>query len=208
MSPRFRTLHLNESSFGPVSFGQSMTTRSSSVKRRDRTGFTMIEVIVALTLSAIVLVSARAMLGALDGNASRIRQAAATADKAANIEETFRRLIGLTEVGPQVQAPFAGDSRSVTFGTWCEVPSGWLERCETLIRFEKRRGVLQLVIRSSVGSSFVLRDSLRYGELRYLTSADNGGIWLSTWGPGVTSPLAIGVILDADTLMIPIGDRG
>ncbi|MGH7620912.1 MAG: hypothetical protein ACREMU_01100, partial [Gemmatimonadaceae bacterium] len=65
-----------------------------------------------------------------------------------------------------------------------------------------------LVIHTSVNGSVVVRDSVRSGALRYLTRVSGGGEWIRVWGAGITAPLAIGVILDADTLIVPIGERG
>ena len=46
------------------------------------------------------------------------------------------------------------------------------------------------------------------GSFRYLENAENGVTWQRVWGRGVSAPLAIGVILDRDTLIVPVGERG
>ena len=64
------------------------------------------------------------------------------------------------------------------------------------------------MIRTSKGAALVVRDRIAIGEFRYLTTVTGGGEWIRVWGAGITAPLAIGVILDSDTLIVPIGERG
>jgi hypothetical protein len=42
---------------------------------------------------------------------------------------------------------------------------------------------------------------------RYLMRADAGGAWTDRWEGTVMLPVAVGIILDADTLVAPIGER-
>jgi hypothetical protein len=51
-----------------------------------------------------------------------------------------------------------------------------------------------------------VRSALRVAAFLYLEEARNGGSWSTSWSDRVP-PLAVGVILDADTLILPIGSR-
>ncbi|MDQ2930842.1 MAG: prepilin-type N-terminal cleavage/methylation domain-containing protein [Gemmatimonadota bacterium] len=180
----------------------------SSAARRTRPGFTLIEVIVAMTISSMLLLGARAMLGEVGDDALRIGAQAMVQDRDANAERSFRALIGRAEIGTGAQGEFAGDPLRASFSTWCDVPGGWEERCRAIVSVEKVANRIFVVARPTIGAPIVMRDSLQRGALRYLISADGGGSWLNVWGAGITAPLAIGLIVNADTLIIPIGDRG
>lgn len=178
--------------------------------RRSRlsTGFTLIEVVVALVVSAIVMLGARAMLGEVGDDALRILAETQRLDAEANGERTLRSLVRQLDLGSGEGSQFAGDPRQVSFSSWCDVPSGWRERCAVTLTLEPSAGNNALVIRTSKGTALVVRDRIGTGELRYLTTVTGGGEWIRVWGAGITAPLAIGVILDSDTLIVPIGERG
>lgn len=161
-----------------------------------------------MAISAMILVGARAMLGEVGDDVLRISAEAAIQDREINAEQTFRAMIGRIELGTGEGSEFAGDPTRATFTTWCDVPAGWMERCRASIDVERLDNRIAIVARPTIGGPVVLRDGLRTGALRYLISADGGGSWLTVWGAGITAPLAIGVIIDSDTLIVPIGERG
>jgi prepilin-type N-terminal cleavage/methylation domain-containing protein len=173
-----------------------------------KTGFTLLEVIVAMTIAAALLAVGRAMLGELGDETLRLQQSAAAADHEANVDATIRVIIGSIDIESQRQTIFAGNANEVTFLTWCDVPDNWSERCSVTIKFASNGDRVALLCVPSIGASMILRSNVRTGELRYLGSADHGGVWTSTWGPGATVPLAIEIVVDKDTLIVPIGDRG
>jgi len=175
---------------------------------RATVGFTLIEVMVALVVSAVVLLGARAMLGAVGDAATRISAEGARLDTNANADHALRALVRNLDLGYANDAVFAGDLREVTFVSWCDTPGGWQERCKVAITIEKREGGDALVVHTSRSDAIVVRDRVRNGSLRYLTTVYSGGEWIHTWGAGITAPLAIGIILDSDTLIVPIGERG
>lgn len=65
-----------------------------------------------------------------------------------------------------------------------------------------------LVASGLPGGPIILRRGFHRGALRYLVDPAHGGAWLPSWMQPVTTPLALGVILDADTLILRIGERG
>jgi prepilin-type N-terminal cleavage/methylation domain-containing protein len=175
---------------------------------RRRSGFTIIEVMVALAVSGIVLLGARAMLEATADQAGRITRAAATADRDANAERTLRALVERLEIGTVPGTEFSGDPATAAFASWCDVPGGWLERCAVTLGIERDSSGIALIARTSTGSVIRLREGLRNGAIRYLDSPSAGGTWIRVWGAGITAPVAIGVFLDRDTLILRVGERG
>lgn len=204
---------------------------------RHRAGFTLVEVVVALAISGLVLLAARQMLEALAAGADRLSAAARAADREANADRLLRALVGRLEVGTQEAGEFAGAERAASFTSWCDAPGGWQERCAVTLAIDSAavgRPVLAVSIARPGGPPgaaevLVLRDGFADGAFRYLSDAGAGGTWFRAWGRGVTTPLAIGVILvreprpgadsvradtrraepiRADTLILRIGERG
>jgi prepilin-type N-terminal cleavage/methylation domain-containing protein len=174
-----------------------------------RRGFTLIELVVALFVSGIVLLGARLILESLGATEGRMREVAERADRVANGDRLLRTLFARLEVGTDEAREFGGDERVARFTTWCDVPAGWLERCQAEVAIDTATGGgAALVARLSTGERVVLRQGFQAGALRYLNTPAGGGQWFRVWGHGITAPLAIGVITDADTLIVRIGERG
>jgi prepilin-type N-terminal cleavage/methylation domain-containing protein len=174
-----------------------------------RNGFTLIELVVAITLSGIVLLGARALWESLAGSVDRLRTQAAADARAANGERLLRSLVGRLEVGADRSREFSGDDRETRFTTWCDMPAGWQERCEVVIGMEPdSMSGLRVVARLSTGEVITLQRGFTTGLLRYLNDPVGRGVWFRTWSRGLTAPLAIGVITDGDTAIVRIGERG
>lgn len=173
-----------------------------------RRGFTLLEVMVALVVSGIVLVGAHALLASLADGAARITSAALAADREANADRFLRSLFHRLEVGADNSARFGGDERGVRFSTWCDVPAGWLERCSAAVQIDTSAGELALTAVLSTGEVIMVRSGFSRGVLRYIADPSGRGVWFPVWGVGISAPSAVGVILDADTLILRIGQRG
>ncbi|HEX5178973.1 MAG TPA: prepilin-type N-terminal cleavage/methylation domain-containing protein [Gemmatimonadaceae bacterium] len=171
-------------------------------------GFTLIEVLVALLVGAMVLAGVRAVLEAL-GDSSEIAEAAtASMDRRATGEDLLRRLAERLDNATPGATPFVGTQRVTQFSSWCEVPRGWLERCTIVLAFDTIGSGPALVARIGDSIRIPLVTGFAQGSFRYLESADNGGAWERVWGRGVGAPLAIVVIVDRDTVIVPVGERG
>lgn len=180
-----------------------------------RRGFTLIEIVIALLISAVLVLTGRQMLEVLTDESRRVEQAARLATIDANAERVLREIVGRMEIGSTVDRGFGGTPRQVTFTSWCEVPDGWLESCRVSLALDSAEtGVtlsLSMRIRGAADAPLtraIIAKGLEGGALRYLSSASDGGVWFHAWGQGITAPLAIGIILDRDTTIVPIGERG
>jgi prepilin-type N-terminal cleavage/methylation domain-containing protein len=178
------------------------------MSRRSRRAFTLIEVMVALLVGAVVVLGARLALAQLADDADRIVRGAALVDGDANAERLLRSLFRRLEVGTETAGPFGGDERAMQFTTWCDVPAGWQERCQATVAVDTVNDAPALVVRLSTGESITLRSGFRRASLRYLNDPSSGGSWFRGWGTGLTAPRAAGIIVDGDTLIVRIGDRG
>ncbi|MFL5560834.1 MAG: prepilin-type N-terminal cleavage/methylation domain-containing protein [Gemmatimonadaceae bacterium] len=173
-----------------------------------RAGFTLVEVMVALLISAVVLLGARVLLEQLGENASRTVAAAAYADEEANGEQVLRDLAGRLDVGTDAATQFSGEANAARFGSWCDTPSGWEERCAVALVVRDDRSRSRLVATFAPGDSITLLTRAQPIELRYLNDPRAGGRWFVSWGAGITAPLAVAVISGSDTMIVRIGERG
>jgi prepilin-type N-terminal cleavage/methylation domain-containing protein len=172
-----------------------------------REGFTLLEVVVALTIAALLLLGARVMLGEVADGAARIADAATRADREANAERTLRDLAGRIELLPDSGRGVAGDARGVRFATWCDVPGGWQERCTASLGFIRSNGQAVLVLEAGPAPLLVVRRGFATGGLIYLSDPGNGGAWVDAWTARAAVPPALGVVVDDDTLLLRVGDR-
>lgn len=181
-----------------------------SPRRAARAGFTLVEVMVALVVMGVVVVGARTMLGQIADDADRITAASTEADREANAEGLLRTIAGRLETRPVLgqEIRFEGEPQGARFHSWCEVPDGWLERCEASLGFIDLEGEKVLALRLSTGELVALRRGFRTGEMTYLRDAASGGTWVRRWGASVTAPLAFGIVVDGDTTLVRIGERG
>jgi hypothetical protein len=161
----------------------------------------------ALMVSGLILVSARAMVEAATDDAASIARAAAAGDREANAEQTVRALAERLEVST-AGTSFSGEPMATTFSSWCDVPSGWQERCIVRLGIEKDSTGLSFNVRTSQGLQVNVRSGMQRAGIRYLVTAAGGGVWIERWGDGITAPKAFGIVLDHDTLVVRIGDRG
>ena len=177
-----------------------------------RSGFTLIEVLVALMVGAIVLLGAHRVLAILTDQSHALTRRAAQTDRDANGERMLRSLVGQLEIGSPGTVPFSGSPDSVRFSSWCAAPAGWLERCVVTLSFAADSDHATLRARFGARPPLDLVRDFRRGTFRYLESAAAGGQWFQTWGTGITAPLGIGIVLvrddSVDTMIVRIGSRG
>lgn len=176
--------------------------------RERRGGFTLVEMMVALVISAIVVLGARMLLEQLGDSALRTVAAATRTDREANGERLLRELAGRLEVGTDASARFSGEPGIARFGSWCDVPSGWQERCTVALVVIPRGGRSSLVATLASDDTVTLLVRDQPIALRYLDDSRAGGRWFTSWGAGITAPLAFAVISGGDTTIVRIGDRG
>ncbi|HYW08759.1 MAG TPA: prepilin-type N-terminal cleavage/methylation domain-containing protein [Longimicrobium sp.] len=170
-------------------------------------GFTLVEVVVALALAGLLLLGARVLLEQVGDAAERISGTAAEVDREANGERLLRAVVGSAEQ-PSGARAFRGDARGARFTSWCDLAAGWQERCDVslgVIRVGERNVLAMELPRGEV---VALRHGFASGRVIYLRDAADGGSWLAEWASSVSLPLAVGVVLDGDTLILRVGERG
>lgn len=172
-----------------------------------RRGFTLVELVVALAIAGILLFGANATIDAVQALTARGAAAARAADRVRNGGHLLHRLATAIVTNTDAERLFSGDGRAARFTTRCDVPAGWTEPCQVLLTVESRANWQVLVARVRGRPALELLRARQRIRLRYLLDAAEGGQWLDTWGASLAIPLAIGIVRDDETILIPIGDR-
>jgi prepilin-type N-terminal cleavage/methylation domain-containing protein len=177
-------------------------------------GFTLIEVLLALSLGAlVVLLAHRIFTGVLDG-VRRVAEARAGLDREQNARRWLVEALGSLEVGDRAGS-FAGHPDRVEFGNWQLTPEGWLGRQRLTL------GAMgsHLVARFAGGDSLVLADSVTDVQCDYRLEPGERATWVREWISPVSAPLAIRLRIArtvsgepgvgrVDTLLLIVGPRG
>jgi prepilin-type N-terminal cleavage/methylation domain-containing protein len=172
-----------------------------------RSGFTLVEVMVALLIGAMVVSAAGALVIILRDRADGIARSTALVDADANGENVLRELAAnVTHDGDSMVA-VTGTADSVTFRSWCETSEGWLGHCTVRLRFERKvQATLIAEMRGGYNGVLTLRDGFKRGHLVYLEERERRLHWVSSWTSRHT-PAALGAVIDRDTLLFPLGPR-
>jgi len=169
-------------------------------------GFTLIEVMIALALSALVVLLAHRVFGGVVDGAEKLGAARITLDRDANARRALTEMFGSLDVGTEGAGGFAGRPGRVEFATWQRVPAGWLERRRVVLGLEGGA----LVARSDM--SIALEDSVTAVEFDYLLEPGANAAWVREWISPVSAPVAIRMRIvhaaTTDTLLFIVGSRG
>ncbi len=177
------------------------------MQRRNRRGFTLVEMLVALTLGAVVLMGARGLLDSLGAQASAVLRSAQAANSRANADDLLRRALADLIVGNDSLTSFDGGESGFTFRGSCDTPHGWREPCDVRVATERQNGELGILLWQGDSSSIELRRGLARASVRYLLTAEEGGHWTNDWRNTVMLPRAVSLIADDDTIIMRIGER-
>jgi prepilin-type N-terminal cleavage/methylation domain-containing protein len=178
-------------------------------QRGRRTGFTLLEVLIALMIGAIVLAAARGLLVQIADGADATARAARADDLSANTDQEMRALFAQVELGDSPDRQFNGDERSVTFSSWCAMPAGWMERCRvSVLLAPSGPEAIDLVAHLSTGDTLMVPMNARSGTFIYLSDPHQERRWFRSWERGSVAPWAVGVVAGGDTTILRIGERG
>ena len=168
---------------------------------------TLIEVMAALAIAGLLLVTGRALLGQLQDAGATLGRSARANDERSNATRTLYALMRRADVRPDSASRFAGDSTSASFRSLCERPGGWLERCGVTVLIETDPDSSSMLAQLSTGELLPLRRWPGVGRFRYLDAAGARDQWVSGWGRSIVPPAAMALVLPADTIVLPVAGR-
>ena len=185
-----------------------------------RRGFTLVEVLVALTVSGLVVLVAARIFAAVGEAGTQLREARLALDRQANARRWLKAALLSLDVGHDSAGPFEGQADRAQFGTWLRTSAGW---------FAPRRVDLQLVGEAFVAnlttgageepSRVILADSVSSVAFDYLLQPGEDTKWAREWISPVSAPLAVRIRIahakgvdragvGVDTLLLLIKGRG
>lgn len=200
----------------PARIGDTANTASNHAQRTTHRGFTLIEVLVALTIGAVVVLLAHQIFGAIAAQGHTLAEARATLDRSSNARRWLAATFLSLDVGTEGAAGFDGRADHVAFSAWLLTPDGWFERRQVALG----RNDTRLVATFTPGTPLSLMDSVADVQLDYLLEPGAESRWLREWISPVSAPVAIRLRLErlgnvqratgngVDTLLFLIKERG
>jgi prepilin-type N-terminal cleavage/methylation domain-containing protein len=172
-----------------------------------RRGMTLIELMAALAIGGLLLMSGRALIAELQDAGATLGRSARANDANANARRTLYALIRRADVRPDSTSRFVGDSLSAGFRSLCEQPGGWLARCDVSMRIDTQRDSSSLVGQTNTGDVLTFDRWRGDASLRYLDLSTGQDQWVSQWGSSIVPPAAMAVEVDGDTIVLPVAGR-
>ncbi|HVH10983.1 MAG TPA: prepilin-type N-terminal cleavage/methylation domain-containing protein [Gemmatimonadales bacterium] len=154
--------------------------------RRDP-GFTLLEVVVALAIGAVVVLLAHQLFAAVADHGRRLIAARAALDRAANARRWLAAAFLSLDVGTEGANGFDGRPSQVAFATWLLTPDGWFERRQVTLGVEAGR------LRATIvpGTPVTLMDKVAEVQFDYLLEPGAESRWVREWLSPVTAPIAV-----------------
>lgn len=178
---------------------------TSHVRAHD--GFTLLEVMVALAIGAMVLMMAHQLLAAVTEGSRRLEERVIHQDRMLNGRRWLRAALGSINA-PVESLPFIGHPNELTLSASTLRGGGWFapQRLRLLVHEDSL-----LVERSEEGILF-LADSIERIDFDYLLEPGAETRWASNWISTASTPLAVRMRLKhrqsgIDTSLFMIMDR-
>lgn len=172
-----------------------------------------------MLVAGTVALVAVALFAAASRATTRTAAARVKADAEANGVRIARALVDQVEVQsasdsgttadvgePTWREPVVGGPDSARLVTACDTPNGWAVGCVATLRLVGTADTSSLIADVSTGERIFLRGGLHHAAIQYLATAVDGGRWTRVWG-GRSTPVALAVTADADTMLLLIGAR-
>lgn len=167
-------------------------------------GFTLIEVLVALSVGAMLLLAARVMVEQLAMTSGALARVQREHDDAAARTAVLRSLAFQVETDSVDGFRFQGYPDRAQFASWCDMPGGWQEPCSVTLSVA---GDTTVVYASATTGTISLRPNLGPVRLQYLAQSKQRLSWIDVWDASLVPPLAIGLVSPRDTTILRIGVR-
>jgi prepilin-type N-terminal cleavage/methylation domain-containing protein len=175
---------------------------------RRPSGFTLVEVLVAVVVTGLIALLAHQLFAAAVDGANRLAGARRQLDRQSNARDFLRDAFLALDVADGAHA-FDGDPARLTFSTWLPVSDGWNERRTVVLGLEGPR----LTAEVDGLAPLVLADSVAALSLDYLLTPGAEARWAMQWHSPVSAPLAVRVRVTraagaCDTVLYLVKARG
>jgi prepilin-type N-terminal cleavage/methylation domain-containing protein len=203
----------------PESGGFRQSVRRNRRSRRDRRpvapsarrGFTLMEVIAALTLLAVVIALAHRVVSVTTKGARALRETRVDLDREANGRRWLNLAFRSLEAGGTA-GDFDGRPDRLGFTAWMPTAQGWPERTRLNLGVVDGR----LEARPVGATPVILREGVASLALDYLLEPGANTRWVRTWISPVSAPVVVRFRVEIvesgnvsiDTLVLLVGERG
>jgi prepilin-type N-terminal cleavage/methylation domain-containing protein len=149
-------------------------------------GFTLIEVLIAVIVTALAALLAHGIFGAALDGAREIRQARATLDRQMNAARLLSSVFLSLDVG-LAAGTFDGRPDRIEFTSSVLTADGWREPAR--VRLGAESG--SLIYRAGASEVIALADSVTGVRFDYLLQPGAEARWVGSWTSPVSAPLAV-----------------
>jgi prepilin-type N-terminal cleavage/methylation domain-containing protein len=175
---------------------------------RGNRGFTLLELLVALSIGALVLTIAHRLVAGVTAGAAQLDEVVDGADRDANAARLLIALLGSAQVLDGLEDAFRGEPTELAFPAWDVDHRGWPVKRDIGLQ---RAGDGVVWLRRGNDSLAVWR-GVRALDLDYLLTRGASARWVRAWVSSASVPYAVRLRLrretEVDTLLCLVGDRG
>jgi prepilin-type N-terminal cleavage/methylation domain-containing protein len=176
------------------------------MSRGNPRGFTLVELLAALTICGLALAGATALLDQLGDGSARIARESLRASREGNGARLLARLLMDASASTDSTQRFRGDGNSLELSTLCDAPGGWREPCRVTLSID-RRGDSSVVLAGLPGNAApaVLRRAGTASFRYFRPMAGTDTMWVMQWSSNASLPVAMSVVARDDTIILPVG---
>ena len=201
---------------GAGAFLRTPSRAEPALQGRDRRGFTLIEVLVALAIGALVVLLAHQLFATVVNRGRTLLAARQSLDRTMNARRWLAATFLSLDVGMESAGGFDGRVDRMAFAAWQRTADGWFERRRITLAREGDR----LVAAVTPGAPVALMDDVDDVAFDYLLEPGAEARWVREWESPVSAPIAVRLrvartgcgMRDAgcvvDTLFLLIKERG
>ena len=201
---------------GAGAFLRTPSRAEPALQGRDRRGFTLIEVLVALAIGALVVLLAHQVFATVVNRGRTLLAARESLDRTMNARRWLAATFLSLDVGTDSAGGFDGRVDRMAFAAWQRTADGWFERRRITLAREGDR----LVAGVTPGAPVALMDDVDDVAFDYLLEPGAEARWVREWVSPVSAPIAVRLrvartgcgMRDAgcgvDTLLLLIKERG
>lgn len=142
----------------------------------DRRGFSLLEVLVALTVSGVVLLTIHQLIVAMTNHLDDVRRSSRTLGAEMNARRWLRAAFA-SIVSPSDSLPFVGVGGSLRFSTRTRRAGGWYENEQIHLDLQGS----DLVAQRSVSGRLTLASEVESVAIDYWLDGESGRPWLRVW---------------------------
>jgi prepilin-type N-terminal cleavage/methylation domain-containing protein len=172
---------------------------------RSRRGVTLLELLIALTISGLAILGCVMLLDQLNDSHERIGREHVADATAGNGDRLLRRLLVDARTTTDTAERFRGDEHNASYLTLCDTPAGWPEACRVTLSVDSLRDSSVIVAETSGDDRFEVRRIPGAATFRYLDLSSRDSSWVRQWATSIALPGAIGLVVGNDTTVLPLG---